>query len=142
MFPIAGSYTHDTGKSSEPKFTKLKKTQDSNVEGLQLDIRGGVFGKRNQKAIVNFICDPKRSGKSEKSDDDKSRRAEDDDDDAEKTNGGDITFKSYETETDEDGKLFDILRLDWRTKYSCDEYEKDKPSASEGWGFFTWFILM
>ncbi|CAG8236042.1 unnamed protein product [Penicillium nalgiovense] len=37
-----------------------------------------------------------------------------------------------------------ILQLDWRTKYACDEYEKEKGDtpSSKSWGFFTWLIII
>ncbi len=137
VIPIAGSYTHDTGKTPEPKWTRLT-TEDSEEAGVQLEIRGGKYGNFNQKAVIRFQCDRNRSGNDDNAAEDKRRQAEDE---VEKSHG-DLTFNSYGP-GQEDGKIIDILRLDWRTKYACEGYEDDSGSSgSEGWGFFTWFIVM
>ena len=58
--------------------------------------------------------------------------------------GGTIEFLSYEDNT---------LRLDWRTKYGCENFKGDGDDASDGdgdsggggggrWGFFSWLFFL
>lgn len=37
-----------------------------------------------------------------------------------------------------------ILKLEWRTRYACDNYKRDNDEKAAGghWGFFTWLIIM
>ena len=163
--PIVRTYTHD-GVTMEPKWTRLKSSDsnaDSQKEGLRVRLAGGkVKGKdgktRDQQAIVEFLCE--REG-------DKVRRqlqGRDDDGGDEKKGkpeweaakkaedgvGGTIQFLSYEEDT---------LRLEWRTKYGCEDAKDDKDdkpkdgdgdgdgedggnSSSGGWGFFSWFFFL
>ena len=107
---------------------------------------------RDQKAIVEFLCDRKdESGERRRA-----RLARDESDDGEKVadapndeerkkkeqvddgEGGVLKFVSYK-EVGED----DILSLEWRTKYACEDRTDDAGESSSGhWGFFTWFIIM
>lgn len=131
--------------------------------------------KTKQKALVTFICDKERSGNemagytSEREPAaarlSGAKRAEDDgkgdggDKEGDGDNEGDgekeplpdlenpdegasLQFKSYKVENE-----VGTLRLDWRTKFACEDAPppeaEDRPkSRSSGWGFFTWFIIM
>ena len=107
------------------------------MDGLKLELHGGYYNKRKQKAVINFECDKDRTG-NEGNEDDVASMAGDEKED----NSQSLTFISYGPV---DGKeAVDILRLNWRTKYSCEDAEAEEPNVdkSRGWGFFTWFILM
>ncbi|KAF2757118.1 hypothetical protein EJ05DRAFT_511854 [Pseudovirgaria hyperparasitica] len=128
-------------------------------------------GGTPQRALIEFICDPDVDGldglgetdphfKSPKA---KNRRDDDggdDDNNDNENNGGDndgdddsddgdqqddsrpLKYKSYERELP-GGKKMDVLRLEWHTKYACENAERDVPKKSNGsWGFFTWFIVV
>lgn len=104
----------------------------------------------SQKAIVELVCDPSRTGlegdEQDKRPTDDERRKRDDppekDDggDAEAPKGPSLKFVSYET-TD-----VGTLRLEWRTKHACERDTGNDGgsggSKSGSWGFFTWFLIM
>ena len=144
VIPIAGTYATGTGKSTDPKYTRLKTSSshaDSEKEGLRLEIGGGKYGTRQQRAIIEFICT--KDGSTER------RRDEDENEDkgdlgnntsepADDGKGGKIKFLSYESDPGNvDG---DLLRLEWDTKYACEDAPTQKPGTH--WGFFTWMFVM
>lgn len=109
-------------------------------------------------AVVQFICDPDKSGLEGEKDEQEQLQARkntgdglgDDPTDGQKESGDEgrsLRFKSYDMEDD-----IKVLRLDWHTKYACDSEKDgdsdndrsdgDEPKKSGGWGFFTWFIVM
>jgi autophagy-related protein 27 len=153
VYPIAGKYHTSTGKGLEPKYERLEKIPDSDMRGLRLELHGGTYKKQSQMAIIDLQCDPERTGnerspprKGEDDEDEKLRNAEsdekddpDEDDDEENS----LRFVSYKKEDDNE-----VLRLDWRTKYACQEYDDNddkgsgKDSSGKHWGFFTWFIVL
>ncbi|KAI1257337.1 hypothetical protein MGN70_000377 [Eutypa lata] len=73
-FPIAGNLLDYGGKSLDPEIARLSPEDlpNANVEdnqgGLRLTLKGGFDenpehgGKREQKAIITFVCDPDREG--------------------------------------------------------------------------------
>ena len=140
VIPIAGQYTHGSGATQDAEWTRLKIT-DSDEDGLRLQIGGGKYGTRKQKAVIDFICDPNATGNNDKIEDDKDKRADDDDEKKTKNSTSDLVFKSYGP-VEEKGAIIDVLHLDWNTKYACEDYSEGKPSPSQSWGFFTWFILV
>ena len=93
--------------------------------------------------MIQLQCDKERTGNEERRR--KAKRADDDktgDDQEEKPSNSSLSFVSYGQV--EGKEKLEVLRLDWRTKYACEDYA-DSDEASEkrsGWGFFTWFILM
>ena len=142
--PVAGHWAQNTGKGLEYKWTRLKET-DSSEDGLQLELWGKKYGRLMQKAVIHLQCDPKRTGNddADEEDDKQARDADDDEDDDDKDNSRDLRFVSYGEVDTKDGKM-KVLRLNWRTKFACENYKNGNGSedASESWGFFTWFILM
>jgi len=121
--------------------------------------------KKDAAAIIEFQCDPDKSGLEGTDDiedsemsyaaanqtvrrrweleatsgddtgDDKGGDGHDDSSDPSRS----LQFKSF--------KLVDdtyFLRLDWKTRYACDDYLKNrKDDSSTGhWGFFTWLIII
>lgn len=158
---IAGSYkVGGNGRLLEEKYERLKDSKsnaDSNKEGVRIELHGGRFpadNKKegvNQRAIIEFICDPERTGlegeekdDSEHQDDnaDGSKRLSRRDSEGGKCEDSDksLRFCGYEREYPTKDKLVQTLRLEWRTKHAC---EKDAPADSGShWGFFTWFIIM
>lgn len=172
-FPLAGELKDHGGKAMDPKWTLLKDStshEDSKRDGLSLEINGG-FNKINgkvkaQKAIVEFVCDPKLEGlenlhKSEdeyvtsaarkreeqKKDEDKKEgegdKKDDDKKDEDKKDDEDKVSSLQFVRYDQTNPDTDVLRLSWRTKYACEGAKDDQDKVSTAhWGFFTWFILM
>ncbi|KAF9883180.1 hypothetical protein FE257_003900 [Aspergillus nanangensis] len=171
-FPIAGLDPMGHG-SKDPEVTRLKQ-MDPDREGLLVKLAGGEFynqdrKKKEARAMIEFQCDPDRSGleglvndKEEEgtNDEDGSEnerrrvrvREEDGEDGDGSSEDGDgsspdegqdrtrsLTFKSFGSADDDSY----VLKLDWRTRYACDHYKDDKDDASSNhWGFFTWVILI
>lgn len=109
-------------------------------------MNGGKFESQKQKAIVEFLCDAKAGNDSKVSSIMAAEEEEDNDNEEESDEGGEtdddhggkIKFVSWETEGDTK-----VLRLDWTTKYGCEDAKDDsRPSSSGHWGFFAWFIIM
>jgi hypothetical protein len=156
VIPIAGNYETSNGKGLEPKFSRLK-SEDTQKEGLRMELHGGQFNKKKQMAIIEFQCDLDRTGNEGFAD--VSARAasllgkrgaaamgigslvKDDSEDDIEGDGKSLSFVSYGATDDKT----DLLRLNWRTKYACEDYEDDDDGSSNKsshWGFFTWFIIM
>lgn len=51
-----------------------------------------------------------------------------------------LRFCGYEEEKTDKDKKVKTLRLEWRTKYACED--APAPDGGSHWGFFTWFIIM
>ncbi|CAK3974212.1 related to autophagy Atg27 [Lecanosticta acicola] len=160
VIPIAGEFATSNGRHMDPKFTRLKDSSshsDSEQEGVRAELHGGLWNKQKQKAIIEFICDAEWEGT--EGFDDKSKAMKIDSYDSmgrreEPEEGGDeddtplpeldegkaLQFVSYKEEKGDMG----VLRLTWKTKYACEGASSKKPSgsASKGWGFFTWFLII
>ena len=147
IIPVAGNMQMSNGGSLDPKTTKLKDT-DSELDGIQVELHGGFWGNKKQKAVINFECDKARTGNEGNEDATKERRSvvvrDKDDDTKEEPNPNSLTFISYGSV--EGKENVDVLRLNWRTKYACEDMEEDddddQTEKKGGWGFFTWFVLM
>lgn len=128
----------------DPEFTRLA-TIDPETEGVRIKLAGGEYRgdddegkKKDTAAVIDFTCDPDRSGleglvteeDSADADEKKRRRREE-------SKNRSLQFKSFELEDDTY-----VLRLDWRTRYACDDYQRGKQNNSNSWGFFTWMIIM
>jgi len=145
VIPIAGNFDSSTGASLDPRVTRLK-AQDSNSDGLQIEFNGGSYNNMKQRAVINLQCDKSRTGNEARR---KMKRADDggdkkkgDDDKVEVPSNSSLQFVSY-GQTEGKDKM-EVLRLNWLTKYACEDYA-DSDEATEkktGWGFFTWFILI
>jgi hypothetical protein len=159
VVPIAGDYHLKTGNPLESEVHRLKDSNshaDSGKEGLRLELSGGreqldKKGSKKQKAIIEFLCDPSTDGKDTEVDDrpeapdsgnddeeGKERRKRDEE---KKEKSKSLTFLSYKDEKikDED---WGVLRLEWRTKYACEDAVDAPKEPSGGWGFFTWLIIV
>ncbi|KAI9653579.1 MAG: hypothetical protein M1831_005961 [Alyxoria varia] len=154
---LAGNFVHGSGRPMDPSETPIEEKDDSeHVEGLQISMKGGVYQGTAQKMITRLYCD--KDAPDEGSETLKERRADDkdgkDDDGGDDDTGGSLKssdpklkFKSYKSEkgTEKDSAAsYQILRLDWTTKYACKD-AREKGKASDGnssWGFFTWFIII
>ncbi|CAG8922817.1 unnamed protein product [Penicillium salamii] len=147
-FPIVG--LEPLGQGSKDPEVKRLKAIDPETEGLRVKLAGGEYkGEANDQkakkaaAVIEFQCDRERSGLeglhtlSEPEPKERRRREEEQ---TPKTNTSSLQFKSFGP-TDDDTY---VLRLDWRTKYACDNYEEENgsPSSSKSWGFFTWLIVI
>ena len=143
-FPIAGDYSHSFGGALDPKWTRLKSSAsnaDKQKEGVRLEMHGGQDNDgQKQKAIVEFLCDSNKG-------DDRRRdllMAEDEEDDG---TGEDRDKKGEEVDDEHGGKLklvswdveggTKVLRLDWITKYGCEDVKDDGTGSTRGhWGQF------
>lgn len=121
----------------------------------------------DQRAIIEFVCDKDRTGlegdetdggksgsdkdedkeDGDKKDEDKkeegkqvSKRDEGSKDQCEDSDAS-LRFCGYKVENLEKDKKARTLRLEWRTKYACEDAPADKPASSH-WGFFGWFFIM
>jgi autophagy-related protein 27 len=157
-------------RNIDAKFTLLSKSgsnADADRQGVRAELHGGKYpfnaGGRDQMAVIEFVCDPERTGLEGDDKDEGDGLPDDNDDDNKDKDDGEkeerrwdlgkreqggkgqcedsdasLRFCGYGPEDDEKTKV-DVLRLEWRTKYAC----KDAPADSNGgWGFFTWFIIM
>lgn len=148
IIPVAGNYALASGPTLDPKFERLK-AKDSNNEGIRIELKGGKYNKRKQKAVIDFLCDESRTGNEDRDSANEvgeRRRASDDETEEPADDNRSLRFISYGPDDD-----MDILRLDWYTKYACEDAPKGKDdddtddegkAKSAGWGFFTWFIVM
>lgn len=150
--PIAGELKAQGGGHMNAKFARLKTSSshsDSEKEGVRIEMNGGFRTfesgrKRDQKAIVEFVCDKTRTGlenlydPKEKYDEEKVKREEDDKEEDDPKSSS-LKFLRY----DEGEGEADVLRMEWRTQYACED-SKEEQDAEKGnhWGFFTWFILI
>ncbi|CAG8152909.1 unnamed protein product [Penicillium olsonii] len=145
-FPIVG--LDPLGEGTKDPEVKRLKTIDPETEGLRVKLTGGSYkGDANDQkpktagAIIDFQCDHERSGLEGLYTlvEPKQRRRREEEA-APKTNTSSLQFKSFGPSDDDTY----ILRLDWRTKYACDNYEEENgsPSSSKSWGFFTWLIVI
>lgn len=176
VFAIAGALEGVGGAQFDYEVARLNESDsnsDSDKEGLRLILKGGkhpldgpVGERREQKAIVEFLCDPSREGTEGEWETDgqyaqaDSAEGKDDGDKDGGSGGGEpgsekqrkkdnaaLVWKSYKAEG-----TADVLRLTWHTKYACEkrdgdsdpdkDKDKDKDDASSHWGFFTWFVIV
>jgi hypothetical protein len=145
VIPIAGNYegSGGSGKPLDPHYERLKET-DTASDGLRMILQGGSYAKKDQRAIVEFQCDEERTGNEGSEVEEKRRRRDEKSEEEEdKISQSSLSFVSYGALDDKT----DVLRLNWRTKYACEDHadrddEDEERSKKGGWGFFTWFILM
>ena len=166
VFPIARSLYNTT---KTPDVTRLK-ALDPDREGLLIKVSGGEYvtndpdgdemdGRKKKKvdvgANIELKCDPDRSGL-------EGHIIEDDDDDFPSSSPSASQVDKEKDPVDDEEKSLRVksfgpvddgsylLQLDWRTRYACDNYLKDRRnrnegrgrSSSNGWGFFTWIIIL
>ena len=117
-----------------------------------MELHGGTFNKKDQMVIIEFQCDLTRSGNEGFETIEERRRktkknvealADKDADDKDEEGEKSLTYVSYGSRDDKT----DLLRLDWKTKYACEDYDDNDDedggsSKSSHWGLFTWFIIM
>jgi hypothetical protein len=150
-YPIAGELKGERGKDMDAKWERLK-TGDDGREGVRVEMNGGFRtdaedNKKYQKAIIKFICDRTRVGDEylwdpeDKYVDGKEKREEKEEetDPEEDDKKPSLSYIGYNTKDEN----VDVLRLEWRTKYACEDYKQQKDAERRAhWGFFTWFIIM
>lgn len=151
---VAGEYGHSTGEHLDPKWTRLSTSVSPNERknGLRLEMNGGKYKDRKQKAVIDFICpqekkeerrdrlsDPTALADDGKDDGDGDEDEEDPSADAEVDDGqgGTLKFLRYE-----DVEKEKILNLEWTTTYACEDAKADPVTKTGHWGFFTWLIIM
>jgi autophagy-related protein 27 len=140
-----------------------KSNSDSSKEGVRIVLKGGkhplkgpVKERKQQEAIIEFLCDADKDGSEGEWDaeDKYERLARRDDKDQEDEDEGESTtehqlkkddaaliWESFKGEKDTD-----VLRLTWHTKHACEDKRSDdgdgNDSTSTSWGFFTWLFIM
>jgi autophagy-related protein 27 len=174
VIPIAGDLSEYGGKAFTYEATRIgnssdEKSDSSAKEGVRLVLKGGIYEEKPQQAVVELVCDGKRTGlEDELEGEDKyerRRRADDDDKEGnkedeqepkvspgseEQLSKGDpsLVWNSYGRVS---GSEEYVLHLTWKTKYACrnvpegdgkDGEKEGNPGAKRGWGFFTWIIIM
>jgi autophagy-related protein 27 len=179
VISIAGALENAGGTAFDFEATRLKtsdSTSDSQKEGVRLILKGGKHplsgdNKREQKAIIEFLCDKDRTGleeewesedkykkpskrDEEKKEEDKEKEGDKEGDRKEEESTIEHQLKHNNTaliwDSYKDEKGVDVLRLTWHTKHACEKRDSgddgkdgdDKKDPSAGWGFFTWFIIM
>jgi len=105
-----------------------------------------------QKAVIQLQCDKDRTGNEQrrrktKRDDEDDKKGDDNNDDdkkgddkEEEPSTSSLEFVSYGQV--EGKEKLEVLRLNWRTKYACEDYADSDEAKKSGWGFFTWFVLI
>ena len=144
IIPIAGDFSHSFGGALDPKWTRLKSSAsnaDKEKEGIRLEMHGGVDSDgQKQKAIVEFLCDTSTNDERRRNllvtkDEEDDGNVEDGDKKGEEVDdehGGKLKLVSWDVE---EGTK--VLRLDWTTKYGCENVKDDKTGSSSGhWGEF------
>jgi hypothetical protein len=173
---IAGSLENVGGSQFEYEATRLNgsdSNSDSKKQGLRLVLKGGkhplngpVKDRREQKAVIEFLCDKDKEGTEgewEETEDkySKLRRRDDKKDDGKEDGGGkdkDESFSEHQLKKDNAALIWegfgsekdaDVLRLTWHTKYACEKRDESGddnkgPSgdSSASWGFFTWLVIV
>ncbi|KAL9100830.1 MAG: hypothetical protein Q9163_003841 [Psora crenata] len=147
IIPIAGDFSLSTGGDLNPQWTRLKSSAssaDREKEGLRLELNGGKYDGQKQKAIVEFLCladgyqeDARRQQLSQAYDEEDKKHSSTGEE-ADDGHGGKLKFHSWEDE-----EKVKVLRLDWHTKYACENAKDPEYDSKSGhWGFFTWFIII
>jgi len=167
---IAGTYKSYNGREIDAKFELLRKSEsnsDASREGVRAVLNGGRFpfdDKKSgidQRAIIEFVCDKKRTGlegdEKDNGDKEDDKDGDDEDKDGDKKeeklrrreegskgkcedSDASLRFCGYQQEDGAKDKKIQTLRLEWRTEYACE----DAPPADGGshWGFFGWFFII
>jgi hypothetical protein len=146
-FPIVG-LDHLGHGAKDPDITRLKQL-DPDREGLSVRMGGGQYlddekAKKDAGAVIEFQCDPTRSGLEgltthEETAEEEQLQAKEDGDDQIGDKSRSLQFKSFAPADDNSY----VLKLDWKTRYACDDYLSSKKGGSSShWGFFTWFIVI
>ncbi|KAH1511588.1 hypothetical protein KXX06_006052 [Aspergillus fumigatus] len=162
---IRGDLKCGTSKNSA-KDAEVTRLKGDGQEGLLVKLAGGEYidkdkKKKDARAVIEFQCDPDRSGLEglssveEEEEEEETRRRlvvrEDEGDknkekDKEKTDPNDGSDPSRSLQFESFGPADDdayVLKLKWRTRYACDNYVRDrKGDGSSHWGFFTWLIII
>lgn len=145
-FPIVG-LDHLGHGAKDPEITRLKQL-DPDREGLSVRLGGGQYlddekAKKDAGTVIEFQCDPTRSGlegistDEDTAEEEQLRAKEDGDETGDKLRS--LRFQSFGPADNESY----VLKLDWKTRYACDDYLSSKKGGSSShWGFFTWFIVM
>lgn len=151
---VAGEYGLNTGQHLDPKWTRLSTSVSPNERknGLRLEMNGGKYKDRKQKAVIDFICpqekkeerrdrlsDPMALADDGKEDGDGDEDEEDPNADAEVDDGQGGRLKFLKYAVVEKGK---ILNLEWTTPYACDDAKAAPVTKTGHWGFFTWLVIM
>lgn len=171
---IAGALENLGGSQFEYEATRLKTSDsnsDSEKEGLRLVLKGGKFpldgkvkDRREQKAIIEFLCDKDKEGnegewesedkyeggKKLRRADDKKDEKKEDGEDGDKDDGKEKSSSEHQLKKDNAALIWksygpekdaDVLRLEWHTKHACETRDgsggDDNGNSSTHWGFFT-----
>lgn len=152
VIPIAGELANFKGGALDAKIERLRTSSshaDSEKEGLRISLNGGIYSGRKQKAIVELICNKNRTGDEGSLIQDMggktnallyARAEEEDKKEKEEFCMSSLRYKNYGPDAGDSG--MDTLRMEWQTKYACEDSKEVDQPASNSYGFFTWFIIM
>ncbi|KAL1877537.1 hypothetical protein VTK73DRAFT_8595 [Phialemonium thermophilum] len=159
VIPIAGELLERGGKAFEWTAERLSTSKsdgggDADKQGVRLTLRGGVYERREQRAVIELLCDPERTGlEGEWESETKYEPGGDDEEEKRKQWREDelghpeeqlkkkdtaLLWDSYGPSADGD---VDILKLTWYTKHAC-ETGAPVPGRDDSWGFFTWMVIL
>ncbi|KAI9711260.1 MAG: hypothetical protein M1820_002247 [Bogoriella megaspora] len=145
-----GRYPFDDRKGQKQKVF-LEMICDMDRNGLEGDLGDGRVPLGGQKeedrrefapraTEVDLAEEPDEDNDGNEGDDERDGDEEDDED-----TDRSLRWISHRTEG-EDKNEIGVLRLEWRSKYACENYnkgdDKDEDDKPKGWGFFTWFIII
>ncbi|ELR01640.1 hypothetical protein GMDG_00016 [Pseudogymnoascus destructans 20631-21] len=147
VIPIAGDLQNFPGGTLlDASYTRLRTAPspaDQAREGIRVELHGGSYNGRKQKAVVEFLCDPEVEGTEEEEGEegvlDVYRRKEEGGNSTTRATKA-LVFKKYGPEGAK-GEV-DVLTLEWWTKYACESVEGGGGKEKGSWGFFTWFIII
>lgn len=150
VIPIAGQYKTSIGGDLNARTTRLKTSAshaDSEKEGLRLEMEGGKYLDKKQRAVIELLCKRdtneakpterrRRRTNDEPRDDDEGNKKPQEGEEADDGQGGKLKFLSYKNVHD-----VGVLRLQWDTKYACENSEAGNRHGG-GWGFFSWIFFL
>ncbi|KAL5625296.1 hypothetical protein BROUX41_005356 [Berkeleyomyces rouxiae] len=159
--PLAGALEAFGGVAFEYTTARLN-SQEEGAEGFLMTLPGGVFPldvphkeQFPKKTVIRFLCDTEKSGiegewkaeveyvnttSSDKTQSTMMRSKRDGDQGAEKqfvNDGAALIFDNYKNEG---ADVTGTLHLTWKSKHACRSVPQS--DGTQGWGFFTWFIIL
>ncbi|KAK0651494.1 autophagy-related protein 27 [Cercophora newfieldiana] len=154
VIPIAGELEgHGGGKLGwEATRLKAEKEGEGEGEGVKITLKGGMYERREQRAVVEMRCkkgvtglEGEWEGEDEyvKAKEEGEKKKEDEGlgfpEKQLKKEGAALVWEGYKRE----GNV-DTLYLTWTTEHACFQAADGKPPVDEShsWGFFTWLVIL
>jgi hypothetical protein len=155
VIPIAGDLKDAGGKAFDWKATRIGTADSTDAKrGVRLELSGGMYEHREQRAVVEFMCSDKTGLEGEWESEDKYEPGTPDSQKRDEA-GGDVGYPEKQLKKDDAALIWeshgpskedaniDVLHLTWYTEHACYTASGGGDSSSSGhWGFFTWMIVM